>query len=958
MPDELKDTLNLPVTPFPMRANLTEREPARITYWEKTKLYERLQSQPAPKGAFVLHDGPPFTNGDVHIGTALNKLLKDIILRYKTMRGFRAPYVPGWDCHGLPIEHKVVKEMREAQTHKNPNAGKTPEGTSAIAAADPLEIRRACARFSASYIERQRKQFRRLGVLADWAAEYKTMDPAYEADILRTFASFVSNGLVYRRKKPVYWSIPCATALAEAEIEYKDKTSPSIWVAFPVPASEAAKIGVTDQPLSIVIWTTTPWTLPANLAIAVHPDIEYTEVRCNGKSYLAATVLADAFAEACALNNATRGVSLQGSALQGLRARHPFIDRDSPVVTAEYVTTDAGTGCVHTAPGHGLDDYITGNKYGLEIYCPVNDAGAYDDDGRVPAALVGVSILETNGESPANTAVLRLLREHGALLELRPIQHQYPHCWRSKTPVIFRAMDQWFVALDHDARRQQALDAISSVSWNPAWGENRIRAAIENRPDWCISRQRSWGVPIPAFQDSSRRILLDANVIRAIADKVAVAGSDLWFAQSAAEILAGIPLPPAWPDPATLTKTTDTLDVWLDSGTSHLAVLTRNPDLHWPADIYLEGSDQHRGWFQSSLWTAIITKNAPPYRRVITHGFVVNEKRQKISKSDGKPQTADGYVNKHGADIVRLWIASENYQSDIPLSDTIFDAVSTQYRGIRNTLRYQLGNIYDFDPARDAVPLPALTLPDKWALHKLHALVSEVTAACENYEFHKATAALAAFSATTLSATYHNILKDRLYTLAPNAPTRRAAQTVIHITFKTLIRLLAPFIPFTADEAWCVFSTAAEYPDSTTPPCAHLLDWSDAPAEWRNDGAANEFDTLLNVLNQINCGLESLRKTKTIGQSLDARAIISADPADPVFTLLRKYEPALAEIFIVSQVELSPLPPDSPLRVETTTAVGERCPRCWRWSPVFDDSETYGKVCPRCRDALASLSKN
>ena len=931
---ELKDTLNLPVTDFPMRANLTSREPKRIAFWEETDLYSRLQQKNAGTGkSYILHDGPPFTNGDVHIGTALNKLLKDIIMRYKTMRGFRVPYVPGWDCHGLPIEHKVMKELHAKEKTLT-----------------PLEIRKACAEFSESFIEKQRKQFKRLGILADWAAEYKTKNPAYEADIVRTFANMVANDLIYRSKKPVYWSIPCKTALAEAEIEYKNHTSPSIWVAFP-------QIDAPEK--NFVIWTTTPWTIPANMAVAVHPELEYVEISHAGKIYIVADALAEKFIADCGLEGAVRGAKVLGKTLEGIQTQHPICARTSPVVCADYITTDAGTGCVHTAGGHGLEDYQTCLRHGIEIYCPVNDEGVYANDGRVPASLVGISVLDTNGKCPANIEVLKLLEASGKLLKVAKIDHQYPHCWRSKTPVIFRAMDQWFVALDKNGMRAKALAQIGDVSWIPASGENRIRAAVEGRPDWCISRQRSWGVPIPVFYDAdTREAFLDANVINGIADKIAVAGTDIWFEKSPAELLAGIDVPANWPAPEKLVAGTDTLDVWIDSGSSSAAVLKRNADLAFPADLYLEGSDQHRGWFQSSLWTSVINFGCAPYKKVITHGFVVNEgTRQKISKSDGKPQTADGYVSKYGADIVRLWIASENYQNDIPLSDGILDATATQYRNIRNTLRYQLSNLYDFDPAKDAVPFAELTLIDKWALTKFFRLLADVTANYENCEFHKAYAAIAAFTVETLSATYHNILKDRLYTYAANSRERRSSQTAIYTIFTAYVKMLAPMLPFTTDEAWGFFTAKNEYAKDSV----LLQDWPQVNPECVFEEEAAEFDALLKVLDDVNLKLDALRSAKVIGQSLEAVLTISGDPADATFALLKKHAALLAETFIVSEVRLADAPAGTPLSVEAVKAetLGYvRCPRSWRWLPELVDAGTFGKVSARCRDALKEKFPN
>ncbi len=928
MAAELKDTLNLPVTDFPMRANLTMREPKRIEFWEQTKLYERLQKKSAGTAkSFVLHDGPPFTNGDVHIGTALNKLLKDIIMRFKTMRGFRVPYVPGWDCHGLPIEHKVMKEL-----HANDKT------------LSPLEIRKACAEFSENFIEKQRKQFRRLGILADWNSEYKTKNPSYEADIVRTFANMVENGLVYRSKKPVYWSIPCKTALAEAEIEYKNHVSTSIWVAF-------QSVDVPEK--NFVIWTTTPWTIPANMAVAVHPELTYVEVIFGGKIFVVAEALAEKFVKDCDLSGATFGKKFRGNELEGAKTKHPICERISPIVCADYITTDAGTGCVHTAGGHGIEDYQTCLRYGIEIYCPVNDEGVYVDDGRVPAALVGVSVLDVDGKCAANSAVLKLLEASGTLLKKSKIEHQYPHCWRSKTPVIFRAMDQWFVALDKNGMRQKALEQIGSVSWLPASGENRIRAAVEGRPDWCISRQRSWGVPIPVFYDAgTNEAFLDAKVIRGIAEKIAVAGTNIWFEKSPEELLSGIAVPENWPAPKNLVKGSDTLDVWIDSGSSNVAVLKRNPELAFPCDLYLEGSDQHRGWFQSSLWTSVINFGCAPYKKVITHGFVVNEgTRQKISKSDGKPQTADGYVSKYGADVVRLWIASENYQNDIPLSDGILEATATQYRNIRNTIRYQLSNLYDFVPEKDALPFADLTLIDKWALGKFSNLLSEVTKNFENYEFHKAYAAIDAFTVETLSATYHNILKDRLYTFAPNSRERRSSQTAIFTIFSAYLKMLAPFLPFTTDEAWGFFTAKNEYAENSI----LLQEWPAFPSELAFPSETAEFDELLKILDDVNLKLDALRSAKEIGQSLEAVVKISGDPAAAPFALLKKYEEILPETFIVSAVELEEKSAGTPISVEAVKAetLGfVRCPRSWRWVPELVEAGKFGKVSPRCREAL------
>jgi isoleucyl-tRNA synthetase len=949
MAQDLKNSLLLPKTDFPMRADLVKREPGRVAHWEKLDLHGRIQARRVGRPAFVLHDGPPFTNGDVHIGTALNKSLKDFVNRYKSMRGFRTPYVPGWDCHGLPIEQKVSRELQEQKLTLS-----------------TAELRAKCDEFSESWIAKQKAQFKRIGVLADWAHEYKTKAPAFEADILRTFAAFVAQGLVYRSKKPVYWSIPFETALAEAEIEYKDHVSPSIWVKFAVPAEEAHKFGLpADKPLFLVIWTTTPWTIPANLAIAVHPEVDYVVADLGAERIIVAEALLGSVATAAKLATPPAiALTLKGARLEKLAPRHPFIDRASPVVLAEYVTTDSGTGCVHTAPGHGAEDYQTGLKYGLEIYCPVGDDGRYLDDGRMPADLVGLTTLESVDDlaakktSPANIAVLKKLDAAGALLAKQRYEHQYPHCWRSKTPIVFRAVDQWFVSLDKAGHRQVALDEITQIAqnqgWIPAWGEARIRGAVESRPDWCISRQRSWGVPIIAFYGADKRAYLDAGVIRAVADKIETRGTNFWYDSSAAQVLEGIPLPADWPAPASLTCGRDTLDVWIDSGSTQAAVLKRGQGgTHWPADLYLEGSDQHRGWFQSSLWNSVIASGAAPYKAVLTHGFIVDKNRQKISKSSTyqKPQTADAYIAQHGADVIRLWIASQDFRDDIPVDDEILKNVGEAYRLFRNTFRFQLSNLFDFEAARHAVPLDDLDVLDRWALHQTAVLINECTRAYDAYEFHRVYQLCNQFCSVTLSAVYHDILKDRLYTLGAGHPLRRSSQTAIHAIFDSLVRILAPFLTFTCDEAWSFFKAGREYAEDSI----HLKDWPVAPAAWLNDGLAAEFTALLALRAKAYSALEGFRAKGAIGKSLDAVVTLGGPATDPAIAAARKYQSSLAELFIVSAVQLLP---EDPGAVEIKADIAQetgltRCPRCWRWVPKIT-TIPHGEVCPRCAEALNS----
>jgi len=1006
---DYKDTLNLPRTDFPMKADLVAREPERLKKWEAAKLYEKIQAQRAGEPKFVLHDGPPFANGDVHIGTALNKILKDIIIKYKTLRGFSAPYVPGWDCHGLPIEFKVSQELR-----KSSGTGVSPVNF------DPTTIRKACDAYARKFIDIQREQFKRLGVLGDWENPYLTLNKEYEADELRLFADIVEQGFVYRGKKPVYWSIPCRTALAEAEVEYQDHVSQSIFVKFPVVGREKT---------FIVIWTTTPWTLPANLAVAYNKDLPYVSVKVVAQtSRLSVSAEADlaqvtetnrrdacatkagqetfilyrgllpAVAEKCGWTDYTE-MPCPIEELAKLEYQHPFCNRTGRAFAAEFVTSDTGTGFVHIAPGHGLDDYNLGRANGLPIYSPVDDDGKFaftnelPREQQMPAEFIGKSILEKHGKSDANEAVLHELRVRQALLHQENYHHSYPHCWRSKTPIIFRAMDQWFIKIDHvaaDVRRlttkseidqslltsaatfrQAALAEIDRVNWIPDWGVNRIKGAVQSRPDWCISRQRTWGVPIPAFYDANGEAILAAQIVRNAADLIEQHGSNVWFEKSAAELWALVK-PKDWRGTEAVSKSNDTLDVWIDSGSSSRSVLMRRPELMpgsagvppasskstlqhaagtaalpGQADVYLEGSDQHRGWFQSSLLLSLAGNGAAPFKTVLTHGFMVDADREKISKSKQgagvyeKPQTAEAYVKKYGADVVRLWVASQDYRNDIVVSEERINKVSETYRGIRNALRYQLSNLFDFDPAKHAVADDKLTGLDRWVLGEFAKLERDVCDAYDRYEFHVVYQKVSQFVAVELSSIYHDVIKDRLYTDAANAPRRRSTQTALHRLVSGLCKMLAPILAFTSDEAW-------EFVPGKTVESIHRTGWTDA-AFARSEAEITAWNGLFALREKLLPELEKARQAKAIGKSLEARVILRG--GDPLLVDAKTHLEYLRELANVSQLEIE-LGGNGVVPIQVVRAEGQKCERCWHWETDVGSSREHPTICGRCVEAV------
>ena len=967
-----KHTLNLPRTEFPMRANLQKTEPAVIARWNETGLYERIREHRAGAPRFVLHDGPPYANGKIHIGHVLNKVLKDVVVRSRTMAGFDAPYVPGWDCHGLPIELKVDQELGGKKRHMS-----------------VADFRRACRRYAQKFVERQSADFQRLGVSGDWARPYRTMTPDYQAAIVRALGRFVEQGMVYKGKKPVHWCLHCRTALAEAEVEYEPHRSPSIYVEFPMRAASAAALAgkapaLAGRPVSVLIWTTTPWTIPSNLAVAFHPAVDYGVYAAGGKRaggaeaggegaggegaggegaggseerggvVIIAEELRDATAAAIGRDFGPPLATLKGRDLEGAVFGHPLYDRDSVGVLADYVTLEQGTGAVHTAPGHGADDYATGIRYGLDVYAPIGPSGRFDED-------VGV----VGGERvfDANPRVEAALDEAGRLWHRDTVDHTYPHCWRCHHPVIFLATWQWFIAMDAGDLRQRALAAIRGVEWFPGWGEERIHGMLANRPDWCISRQRSWGVPIPAvYCTTCREAVLTTALTERAAAVFAEHGADAWYERDIAEFM-----PPDLRCPKCggtgFERERDILDVWFDSGSSHEAVLSDHPELGWPYTVYLEGSDQYRGWFHSSLLVALGTRGEAPYRQVVTHGFVVDETGRKMSKSIGNTVEPQTIIRQSGAEILRLWVAMVDYREEVRIGPHILDRIVEAYRKIRNTLRILAGNLYDFDPAADAVPGDELLDVDRYALARYGEVASRVLRAYERYELQTVVHTVNNYLTVDISAFYVDISKDRLYTLGPRAHGRRSAQTALHAIAEGVTRLLAPILPITCDELW-------RHLPGTDADSVHLADFPADPESLVDRDLIARWDRLLALRDAVNGELEKLRQDKVVGTSLEAAVTLTADGG--LADLLEAHRDDLATLFITSTVKLRTGTPadddgsggavhreaDGCARIEVGRASGARCPRCWRWvMPPGDGPDTAETaVCARCTNALADMA--
>ena len=919
---EYQETLHLPVTDFPMRGNLPKREPQMLEKWQKEDYYGRLQELSKAQGrpTYILHDGPPYANGNIHIGTALNKILKDIVMRSRNLAGCHVPYVPGWDAHGLPIELHVVRSLGSAR-----------EGMSAV------EFRERCAAYAMEQVDNQRKQFQRLGVWGEWDNPYLTLDPQYEAAQIRVFGEMVEKGYVYKALRPVYWCASCQTALADAEIEYADHRSPSIFVRFPVKDGQGV---LEEEDTYFVIWTTTPWTIPANLAIALHPFYDYVLVQTDKGRLVLAKELAAGVLEELGLEPGAVVAEFKGSQLEGIVCTHPLMNRDSVVILGDHVTLDAGTGCVHTAPGHGHEDYVVGLQYDLPILSPVDGQGRFTDEAGPYA---GLTLDE------GNKAVVKDLDSEGALLKMDFVDHSYPHCWRCKNPVMYRATDQWFVSIDQF--RDQMLAAIEKVEWIPSWGIDRIRGMVADRADWCISRQRIWGVPMPAFYCDCGESIVSPDTIERVAQLFGEEGSNAWFKKSAAELL-----PPGFTCPAcggdNFRKETDTMDVWFDSGVSHRAVLTNRENLSWPCDLYLEGSDQHRGWFQSSLSTSVATTGLPPYRAVLTHGMVVDGEGKKMSKSLGNVVSPDEVWDQYGADVLRLWVASAEFRGDVRISGDILKQLSDAYRRIRNTARFMLGNLHDFDPAVHSVAYEDMEEIDRWALMQLTKLSRRMRTAYEKCDFHIAYHDVHRFASVDLGGFYLDVLKDRLYCDQADSRARRSAQTAFLIILKELTQLLAPILVFTAEEIWEHLPEAVRTEQSV-----HHTTWQELPAEYWDPELDQHWDAFLEVRRVVSKGLELARGDKVIGASNEAQVVIYAN--EHYQSILNAFAADLKMLFIVSAVEIEPfqegqdaLYSEEGLAVDVGRAPGQKCERCWKYFLEMSDDPKHTEICQRCADAI------
>ena len=915
-------TLNLPKTSFKMKANLAQKEPLTLRDWKKAEIYEKSLKEGAP--FFVLHDGPPYANGDIHIGHALNKILKDIILKYKRLRGYNAPYIPGWDTHGLPIEWKIMEELGEKAKNMT-----------------PLQIRQECKKYALKWVEKQKEGFKRLGILGNWDNPYITLRPEYEAEQLKVFKEIYENGYIYKGLKPVYWSPTTETALAEAEIEYKDVTSHSIYVKFEGEKDLTDKLGVDEA--SILIWTTTPWTLPANLGVFLHPEFDYGLYKTEKGNLVVAKDLAEDVFKTLDLSYELLK-EFKGTELEYTHYQHPFLDRKGLVMNADYVTIDAGTGAVHTAPGHGADDYNYSLKYNIGILSPVDDRGHMTKEaGKYEGMFY----------AKASKAIVEDLTESGHMLYHTTFVHSYPHDWRSKKPVIFRATEQWFISIDESDIRENALKALENVEFVPSWGKNRIGSMLETRPDWTISRQRVWGVPIPLFYNrATDEVIYEPEIMDRIIELVKKEGTDIWWKYEAKEIIGDELLEKYNLKDVDIRKERSIMDVWFDSGVSHRSVLVPR-NLPRPADLYLEGSDQHRGWFQSSLLTSIASTKDAPYKRILTHGFTMDGQGRKMSKSLGNTILPKDITEKYGADILRLWVSSVDYREDVRISENILQQMSDAYRRIRNTARFLMGNLNNFDYANDKVDYKDMFEIDKWAMHKLEELKEKTTEYYDKYEFYSLFQEITYFCSMEMSSFYLDIVKDRLYCEGTTSIERRSAQTVLTEVLKVLVRIISPVLSFTADEIWERIPEALKEEESV-----HLSKWIEANPEYLNEELAKKWDKIARLRREVNKKLEAERQTGLIGHSLDARVLLNIVNAE--YSFIKDYtENEVSDLFIVSQVKfVNDNLAESEIEgisISVEKASGEKCERCWKYDEEVGHDHNHSDVCPRCASVLEKM---